>query len=237
MVIIIRIIHTFLFFLILVLTYIIGTSVTVCFSVFSKDKTKPFQIAANIWSRFLIPFSGVRIKVSGSENIPKNKPVVFASNHQGAADILILLATLPIGFLFAPRKELFRIPIFGWYLKKAGYFLIDREAILAASKTVEKMSEIIKKGKSILIFPEGTRTRDGSLRKFKPGSLLMALKSGAPVVPIAISGSFNIMPRGTWLINPQSVKVSIGKPIFIQSEKEYPQKLEEVREVIQAMLL
>lgn len=232
----IRLIHSLFFYLLTVVAFVIGTTMTLFFVPFSRSKIKPFQIAAHLWARFLSLFSGVKVKVSGLENIPKDFPSIFVSNHQSAADILILLANLPVRFRFAIKKELFKIPIFGWYIRKAGYFPIDREVVLSAYRTLETIIEIIKAGESVLIFPEGTRSKTGKLGKFKRGSLLAALKSGAPIVPVAISGSFNVMPRGTWLIHPGPVKLSIGTPIYIKTEADYDNKVEEVRQAIAKML-
>lgn len=232
----IKIVHTIFFYLIAVAGFVVGTSIALFLASFSRSKTKPFQIAAHLWAKFLAFFSRVKVKVSGLENIPPNQALIFASNHQGTADILVALAYLPAGFRFAVKKELFKIPVFGWYLKRAGYFSIDRELVLSAYRTVETIIEIVKSGESALIFPEGTRSKTGKLGKFKRGSLLAALKSKAPIIPIAISGSFNIMPRGSWVIHPCPVKLSIGKPIYIQSETDYDHKVEEVRSAIESML-
>ncbi|MFH1361482.1 MAG: lysophospholipid acyltransferase family protein [bacterium] len=234
--IIINLFRTILFYLILVITFFVGVTITLCLTPFSKSKTKPFQIAAHIWANLLVKVSGIRCEVSGIENIPKDKALIFAANHQGAADILLVLAALPTTFRFAIKKELFKVPIFGWYLKKAGYFPIDRKLILSAYRTVENIIEYIKAGESVLIFPEGTRTKTGELGRFKRGSLLAALKSGAPIIPIAISGSFDLMPKGSFIINAHPVKFNVGKPIEINSEADYDSKLAEVRESIARML-
>jgi 1-acyl-sn-glycerol-3-phosphate acyltransferase len=231
-----RMLHSIFFYFLTVVSFFVGTTLTLFFIPFSRSKTRPFQVAAHLWARFLAFFSGVRVKTTGLENIPKDRALILAANHQGAADILIVLAFLPIGFRFAIKKELFKTPFFGWYLKKAGYFSIDRDVVLSAYRTLETITDILKDGESVLIFPEGTRTRSGELGKFKRGSLLAALKSGAPIVPIAISGSFNIMPRGTWLFYPHPVKLSAGKPIYVRSEGDYNSKVEEVREAIARML-
>jgi 1-acyl-sn-glycerol-3-phosphate acyltransferase len=231
-----RVIHSVFFYLVLSVSYLIGTPLALFFSFFSRPTHKPFLIAAHLWARFQAPFSGVKVTVSGLENIPRDKAVIFAANHQGAADILIVLAYLPVNFRFAIKKELFKIPLFGWYLKRAGYFSIDRELVLSAYRTVETIIEIIKEGESILVFPEGTRTKTGELGRFKRGSLLAALKSGAPIVPVAISGSFNILRSGSWIFHPCPVKFSVGKPIYIRSEEDYDQKVAEVRDAIARML-
>jgi 1-acyl-sn-glycerol-3-phosphate acyltransferase len=234
--IILRLIHTILFYLLAGVSSVIGTTILLCFVPFAKQKNRPFLVAARIWSRFLIFFTGIKIRVSGLENIPRDKPVIIASNHQAAGDILLLAAFMPVPFRFAIKKELFKIPIFGWYLRKSEYLLIDRQLVLSAYKMVDAIADILKTGDSLLIFPEGTRTRTGELGKFKRGSLLSALKANVPVVPVAISGSYNIIPAGTWLINYCPVKLSVGKPIEIKSEADYNDKVEEVREAIARML-
>jgi 1-acyl-sn-glycerol-3-phosphate acyltransferase len=231
-----RIIHSLIFYFLTGISYIIGTVLTILFIPCSRSKTRLFQRSAHLWARFLVMISGIKVNVSGLENIPRDKALIFASNHQGAADILLALAYLPVGFRFAIKKELFKIPFFGWYLKKAGYFSIDRELVLSAYRTVETIVEILKQGESVLIFPEGTRSRTGRLGKFKRGSLLAALKSGAPIIPIAVSGSFDILPKGSWVINPHPIKMSVGKPIRIQSEADYEHKVDEVRAAIGKML-
>ena len=229
------IIYTFYLYFLVVSSFFLGISIVIFLSLFFQNKERLFQSAAHLWAKFLI-LSGIKVSVHGLENIPRQQPVIFAANHQSAADIPILLAYLPVNFRFAIKKELFYIPIFGWYLRKAGYFSIDREAILSAYKTLTDIIEIIKLGGSVLIFPEGTRSYDGNLGKFKKGSLMAALKAQAPLIPIAISGSYHIMPRKTWLIRPYPVKLSIGKPIYIKTREEYENKVEEVRRVIAKML-
>lgn len=233
---ILKTIHSLFFYILLVLSYVIGTSITLLFVPFFKNKTRPFQIAARLWARFLIFCSGIKVKVSGIENIEKDKSYIIAANHQGAADILLALAYLPVYFRFAIKKELFKVPIFGWYLRKAGYFPVDRKLILSAYKIIETMNEITKSGDSVLIFPEGTRSRTGELGPFKRGSLLTALKSQTPVVPVAISGSFDLMPAGTFIIHPHPVKLSAAKPVYIKSQEEYEAKVAEIREAIAGML-
>jgi 1-acyl-sn-glycerol-3-phosphate acyltransferase len=231
-----RVLHTAFLYLLTVISFFVGTAITLCFVPFSRDKIRTYQSAAHLWARFLVFFSGVKVTTQGLENIPRDQPSILVSNHQGAADIPVLLAFLPIRFRFAIKKELFSIPFFGWYLKKAGYFSVDREVVLSAYKTLETIVEILKTGESVLIFPEGTRSRDGSLGKLKRGSLMAALNSGAPIIPIAISGSFNVMPRGSKLFRPAKVKLTAGKPIYIKSEEEYDHKVEEVRDAIAKML-
>jgi 1-acyl-sn-glycerol-3-phosphate acyltransferase len=235
-VIVVRFAHTIFFYLVLVISFVIGTAIALLCVPFTKAKNAPFQAAARIWARMLGVISGVKIAVTGLENIPRDKPLILAANHQGAGDIMIVLAFLPVHFRFAIKKELFDIPIFGWYLRRAGYFPIDRELVLSAYKMVEQIVGFLNAGDSVLIFPEGTRSTDGTLGKFKRGSLLAALKSGAPIVPLAISGSYNLMPRGTWLLNPCPIKLSAGRPIYISTEADFENKVAAVRQAIADML-
>jgi 1-acyl-sn-glycerol-3-phosphate acyltransferase len=232
----VRLLRTLFVFLLVVVGFFVGSSLAYLFSPFVRPKTLAYQNAAHYWARFLGFFSGIKVETSGLENIPLNKSLILVANHQGAADIPVLLAYLPVRFRFAIKKELFNIPLFGWYLRQAGYFPIDRQVILSAFKTLDQIIRILKAGESVMIFPEGTRSRDGSLGKFKRGSLMAALKSGAPIVPIAIDGSYNIMPKGSYLFNPSRIKLSVGQPIYITDEKEYDQKVEEVRAAIAKML-
>lgn len=231
----INILHTIFFYLALVVTFILGTTLASLLAIFSKNRQRVFQNAAKIWAKTMASISRITVKVEGLGNLPKNGNFLLASNHQSAADILILLAYLPIYFKFIAKSELFKIPIFGTYLKLAGYIPIDRHRTLKAHKTLYDTTKKIKSGDSILIFPEGTRTQDGSLGPFKRGSLFIAKQAGVPIVPIAISGSFDIMPRGTFTIHPSRVKLSFGEPVPV-NEKDIDKTINRVRSKILSML-
>lgn len=232
----VRFAHTLFMYVLIILSFFVGSAIALCFYPFVKNKEKLFLRTAHYWARFLLFFSGVRVSTAGLENIPCNQALILVCNHQGVADIPILLGFLPVLFRFAIKKELFRVPFFGWYLRKAGYFSIDRESFRSAYRALDAIAAIIKAGESVLIFPEGTRSWDGTLGKFKRGSLMAALKSGAPIIPIAISGSYNVLPRGTKLIHPAKVKLSAGAPIYIKTDEEYEGKVAEVRSAIERML-
>ncbi|MDI6732173.1 MAG: lysophospholipid acyltransferase family protein [Candidatus Margulisbacteria bacterium] len=232
----INVIRSVFFYLILVITFFLGTTITLCIIPFFGNKHRPFQVAARLWAKLLIFCSRIPLQISGLENIAKNQTYLIASNHQGAADILIVLAGLPINFLFAIKQELFNIPVFGWYLKKAGYIPVDRALILSAYKLVDNFAQHLTAGESILVFPEGTRTKTGELGAFKRGSLLSAPKANVPVLPVAISGSFHLMPKGSKIIVPHPVKMTIGEPIAIGPDDDYEKKVAEVHSTIQSML-
>lgn len=233
---VINFIRTVLLYTLVVISFFVGTIIPLLFLPFSRNKTRPFHLAAHYWAKLLLWCSGTKIRVSGLENVPRSRPVILVANHQGAGDVPLLLGCLPLLFRFAIKKELFAIPIFGWYLKLAGYFPIDRALVLSAYRMVEQIIASLQAGDSVMIFPEGTRSRDGTLGKFKRGSLMVALKAGVPIVPVAIDGSYKFMPRGTWLLQPTEVSLTVAPPVYIRSEEEYDAKVAEVRESIAARL-
>jgi 1-acyl-sn-glycerol-3-phosphate acyltransferase len=156
------------------------------------------------------------------------------SNHQSNFDIPVLLGHLNVQFRWLAKMELFKIPIFGHAMRKAGYISIDRNNREAAFESLKAAAHKIKSGVSILIFPEGTRSRDGKMRPFKKGGFVMALDSGAPIVPIVLTGTRSIMTKGRFRINPGKVSMMIHQPI---QTSEYTREtkdalMERVRRVI-----
>jgi 1-acyl-sn-glycerol-3-phosphate acyltransferase len=188
-------------------------------ALFSKNKTAPYQRWAKFWGKVLTRIASTKIEIEGLENIPANLPVIYTPNHQSNLDWMILLGVLPLPLRFIIKKELFRIPFFGKVLKKAGFFSLDREAKKRAYDTLSQVIDIARQ-ESIVIFPEGTRTWDGKIRKFKRGALLLAFKVGSPIIPIALSGGFQIMPRYTRIIRPSIIRIKIGSPIYPEKFKK-----------------
>jgi len=183
------------------------------------------------------------VKISGINNVPKEGGVIFASNHQGALDILIHLAYLPRYFRFVAKSDLFRIPFFGWYMSLAGYVPIEREVSASAHRTIGSVSDVLRSGDCILIFPEGTRSKTGELGPFKRGSLMAAFSSGAAVVPVAISGSYKMMPKKSYLINIVPISIKFGQPISFKkylgvkpTKEDYEIELSRLREEILGLL-
>jgi 1-acyl-sn-glycerol-3-phosphate acyltransferase len=138
---------------------------------------------------------------------------VFCANHQSHMDIPVMLSVFPFQFRFAAKKQLFRYPFLGWHLRRSGHVSIDRENPRAAVKSLREAAETIKRGTSILIFPEGGTSLDGSLRPFKGGGFMLATMSGADVVPVTIRGSRAILVPKTYHLRRGSVEVVVGEPI------------------------
>ena len=199
--------------------WLIGLPVTiflfilVIISLIFDRSGKAIHSIGRLWSRSLLLLSGVTVEVKGLENILAGKPQIFASNHQGAFDILALQAFIPIQFRWVAKRSLFKIPIIGWSMSLAGYVSMDRERAGSAYRSIETAAEKVRNGICVLIFPEGTRSATGELLPFKRGGFLLAIKSGAPVVPLSIRGSTGIMRKGSLFIRPGLIKIAIGRPI------------------------
>jgi 1-acyl-sn-glycerol-3-phosphate acyltransferase len=242
-VIIIKFIHTIIFYSIAVITFFFGTLLTIPFAVFAREHHKPFQFSARLWARMLMMISGAKITITGMDKIPKEGGLIFASNHQGAFDILILLAYLPRYFRFVAKSNLFKIPLFGWYMSVAGYVPIEREVSTSAHRTIGSVSDVLSKDDCVLMFPEGTRSKTGELGDFKRGSLMAAFSSGATVIPIAVTGSYQMMPKKTYLINIVPITIKFGLPMPFKKylgskpgKNDYEVELKRLREEIQGLL-
>jgi 1-acyl-sn-glycerol-3-phosphate acyltransferase len=172
-----------------------------------------FYVWAKLWSRGLLLASGVRLRVEGREGLARDRSYVFMVNHQSMFDIPVLLASLPVPARFMAKRELFRIPIFGWSLKAGGFIPVDRGESARAKDAFQEAVRRLQRGASVLLFPEETRSLDGRLLPFRRGGFLLALRSGLPVVPVGISGTFHIQPRGSYRIHPGVVAVRYGTPV------------------------
>ncbi len=168
---------------------------------------------STLWLKGVIRCSGVQIEVRGLELLKPERSYVFAANHQSQFDIPVLGVVLPFQVRWLAKESLFRIPFFGWALKATGYIPIDRQNPRRGLRSLEAAAQKVKKGFSVIIFPEGTRSPDGRLLSFKSGGFVLAIKSGQPVVPIAICGTRKVMPRGRLWVTPGLVRVKIYKPI------------------------
>ncbi len=168
---------------------------------------------AQIWASLILRTGGIRVKARGLENIPRDGTVIFCSNHPSAMDIPILLATLPVQFRFVAKRSLFSIPFLGWHLWRSGHVPVERDRPHKAFRSLDQAADRIRGGRPVVLFPEGTRPREAGVGQFKKGSFYLAVKSGAPLVPVTISGSRTILKPDSLHVRPGSVEVTIHPPI------------------------
>ncbi|MDY0083098.1 MAG: lysophospholipid acyltransferase family protein [Ignavibacteriaceae bacterium] len=180
--------------------------------------------------------SGVRVKMTGLENIDRKAVYIFASNHSSLLDITALQWGVPNRMSMIFKKELARIPFFGWQLYLGPYVVVDRKDPQAAMKSLQRAKWIMDKKKiSILVFPEGTRSKTGEVQSFKRGAFYLAAHSGYPVVPITINGTDKIMPKGTFKLKSGTIYMHFDKPISTADIKSKPDEIElmeKVRKII-----
>jgi 1-acyl-sn-glycerol-3-phosphate acyltransferase len=168
---------------------------------------------ARFWSRIVLGVPGVKLEVVQRAPLDPRRPYIVMANHASMIDIWAVLLAVPVPFRFIAKKQLGAIPIFGWAMRAGRFIFIDRQNAASARRSIEEAARRIKSGQSVVIFPEGTRTRDGRLNAFKKGGFHLALDSGAEIVPVAIQGSRALMPRGSALMRAGTVRIEIGEPI------------------------
>lgn len=168
---------------------------------------------ARIWAKCILVASGVKVTVKGLPNIDPAGSYIYMSNHLSNFDIPILMSYLPVQFRWLAKAELFRIPLFGYAMKRAGYISIDRSDRKSAIQSLNKAAKIIRNGVSVVIFPEGTRSQNNNIQPFKKGGFFLAIDSGVHIVPIIIHAAWSIMPKKQFLVKPGNVVLEITSPI------------------------
>ncbi|MGD9369606.1 MAG: lysophospholipid acyltransferase family protein [Desulfobacteraceae bacterium] len=181
-------------------------------SFFSRNGDGVHHVA-RVWGKSILWVSGVRVETKGSVPNWQSRSYVYMSNHQSNFDIPVLLSALPVQFRWLAKAELFKIPIFGRSMRGAGYISIDRSNRKSAFKSLARAAAMIRNGTSVMIFPEGTRSSDGVLLPFKKGGFVLAVDAGVPIIPIVITGTHEIMPKGRMLICRRRVLIDVGNPI------------------------
>ena len=199
------------------------------------DKTGNLShLSARVWARSILFANRTKVAIKGLSHIDPSKSYIYMSNHQSSFDIFVLLAYLKVQFRWLAKAELFRIPLFGFAMKRAGYISIDRSNRRAAFTSLKKASESIRGGVSVIIFPEGTRSLDGNIRSFKSGGFVLAVDSGVPIVPVILHGTRSIMAKERLRIKPGNVLLEITQPVetseFIRKTRN--DLLDKIRQII-----
>lgn len=173
-----------------------------------------YQWAGRFFSRTLLWAGNTPVRVIGLDNIDHENPQIVCCNHQSMYDVWAVAAHLPVGYHFVAKKEIRRIPIFGRASAAAGHVYIDRGNRMAAVESLKVAGrKIVEDSSSAVVFPEGTRSLTGDLRPFKKGPFIMAIESGAPIVPTVIDGTFGILPKRGIRLRPNPITLWFGEPV------------------------
>jgi 1-acyl-sn-glycerol-3-phosphate acyltransferase len=171
---------------------------------------------ARLWSWLILKTSGCSLSIIGAEHLDSSRPYVYASNHISALDIPVLYHALRFQFRIMAKRELFRYPFMGWHLQRSGQIPIDRENARSSLRSLRQASEALGRGMPLLVFPEGGRSANGRVQPFLAGAFFVAIRSGVPVVPMAIVGSFEAVPMNSFVIKPRPLTLVVGEPIAVE---------------------
>ena len=225
--------HTIKFWIIIILLSIVLGTLAVLARLFDSSNNLSHRISS-LWGRLMCTLNGIQVDVEGLEHVRRDRAQVFVANHQGFFDIFALSGFLPVQIRWVAKSSLFKIPFVGWAIAASGYIPVVRgdrkKSYQAFVATIEKL----KAGNSIVIFPEGTRSEDGTIGPFKKGGLLLSVRSGAPLVPVTLLGTGNIIKKGSGIIRPGRIQIVISPPIPSQAVAEEKEEhvLRTLRDII-----
>lgn len=205
----------------------------ICWSYIDRDSPMIHR-STRWWGRNLLKVAHIPVQVEGLEHLAPGQAYVFAANHRSNFDIFALVAVLPGRFLWVAKKSLFHIPILGQALSRMGSIPVDRHNLRSAVQSLDRATAIVKRGVSLIIFPEGTRATTRELLPFKKGVFIMAIKAGQPIVPVSISGTRFIQPPETIRMKPGPIKVVISPPIAPHTFRRKEDLMAAVRQAIEA---
>jgi 1-acyl-sn-glycerol-3-phosphate acyltransferase len=185
------------------------------------------------WCRSSARALNIEVEASGLENVPP-PPFVYCSNHQSLLDVLVLGSVLPHDYKWAAKRSLMKIPFLGWHLQLAGHVPVERNGgARSAAEVIQRFEKVLRDGKPLLVFPEGTRSEDGIVRPFKNGGFYAAVRAGVPVVPVALDGAHHLMRKGAIDSGDGStrvVRVRTGAPIYPGKQGREGVKVADLRE-------
>jgi 1-acyl-sn-glycerol-3-phosphate acyltransferase len=195
-----------------------------------------YDWAGTGWSRNVLRAAKTPVIADGLEHIPRDRPVIYASNHSSMFDIWALFATLPGSVRFVAKRELFKIPLLGRAMLAAGHIPIDRAARKRAFEAYDEAARTIQRGtSSIVVFPEGTRSRTGELLPFKNAPFGLAIAAQVPIIPVYVHHTFEIMPKGAWRLRPRPIRLLAGPPIMTAGLR--PEDRERLRDEVRAAMV
>ncbi len=182
------------------------------------NQRRGYQLC-QLWACVNLFVCGAQVHTRRVGRLDPDRAYVFMSNHRSQFDILALVAALPeFQLRWVAKKELTRVPIFGWALRQVGHIIIDRSDHAQAVESLRAAKAQMDEGISVVIFPEGTRAAPDDLLPLKKGGFMLALETGAPIVPIAVRGSEHVLPRDSWLVAPGDIEVVVGAPLAVAGQ-------------------
>lgn len=170
-------------------------------------------VLAPVWARRVARGIGMKVRIFGTEHIDRRGPQVFMCNHQSHTDVIALLAAMPIRLGFLAKAELREVPLFGRAMDAGGHVFVDRRDPESAHAAIGRAAVDVAEGRNIVVFPEGTRSAAGTVKRFKKGGFHLAQQAGVPIVPIGIRGTARVLPKHGKGITPGSVDIHIGAPV------------------------
>jgi 1-acyl-sn-glycerol-3-phosphate acyltransferase len=215
-------------------------TVSLAFGPLTRDRRASLA-AMRAWCKSTTRGLNIEVTATGLENVPATSAFVYCSNHQSLIDILVLGSVLPGDYKWAAKRSLMRIPFLGWHLRLAGHVAIDRgRGADAAAQAIARFEEVLRRGKPLLVFPEGTRSEDGIIRSFKVGGFAAAVRAGVPIVPIALEGTHGLMRKGAFDVGHGTIRhvtVAVGAAIAARPEGSEKERIDELRERTRAAIL
>jgi 1-acyl-sn-glycerol-3-phosphate acyltransferase len=193
----------------------IAFGVPAIFAAFLPPRGDWFLRFARGWARSLLRVSGISVTVLHPDRLVRDRSFVVAANHESFCDIVVLLACLPFPVRFLAKRSIFRVPVLGWSIAAAGFIPVDRGDPSRGAATLDAALKRLRGGRSVVIFPEETRTRTGELLPFKRGAALLALRSGLPLLPVGMAGTRRILPHGSLVMSPGRAVVCVGESIEV----------------------
>ena len=190
--------------------------ITIACGIFETHGQKAYRIN-QFWTWTILRVIGIRLRIDGLEKIDPQRQYVFVVNHQSNIDIPVLVQALAqFQLRWIAKKELLHVPFFGWAMWATKHVTIDRSDPQDAVKSLTRAKERLGAGISLVIYPEGTRSRDGRLQRFKKGGFLLAVQANTPIVPVTVSGSAQVLPIGAWRLRPGTIDITIDEPVPVE---------------------
>jgi len=198
-------------------TTILGT-VGALASLFEANRGRTMGYCARIWANLILISSGIPYKVIGLEQLDPTSQYIFAGNHGSGFDIPLAFAALPYWLVPVAKIELRKVPMLGWVMSAGGHIFVDRSSHeKSISSMMKARDSLIKTPRSVMLWPEGSRTKDGTIAPFKKGGLLISIETGMTVVPVAFVNSYKQHKKGSWRVNKIAIEIRIGKPIPVNN--------------------